>query len=505
MNTWRAGRLDLEAEIGELERRLDAMWRTAGPARLDLEMGIRDFGPIQDAQIRLRPLTVFIGPNGSGKSYAALLAHAAVSLLGSGPHAIVGAYRRGARAGAGGGRAGGARQALKAGGGRNEFLVTGRSLGALSRDAAGAIAAAFSGQVEKNFGARPSSLVRSGRSSARIEIPGVAKISIPRSGRGQAARLARPVSAAALREALAGEAGGGGVRAGSVDGTGLACTFSGAVDARSAYDRLLSRVVAAALGGHGHAVPAAASYLPASRGGIVQSYKAALSSAARGHARGQGHGDAPRMKAAVYEILASMLEMGGGKGHFSRAADELERGVLRGKISLRDTAGGLAPDIYYANRRKMPISQASSAASELAPVVLLLRHVMKKGDLLFIEEPESHMHPESQVAVAKCMVGLVRAGLNVAVTTHSTYIVERLSAYLRAGQMTAAERSRAGIGRGLYLEAGEIAPYLFDMRGNRTTVKAVENSPQEGISQEEFMRVNEALHEENIRADKFVG
>ena len=128
------------------------MGRTAGPARLDLEMGIRDFGPIRDAQIRLRPLTVFIGPNGSGKPYAALLAHAAVSLLGSGPHAVAGAYRRGA----GAGRTGGARQSLKAGGGRNEFLVTGRSLGALSRDAAGAIAAAFSGQVEKNFGVRPS-------------------------------------------------------------------------------------------------------------------------------------------------------------------------------------------------------------------------------------------------------------------------------------------------------------------------------------------------------------
>ena len=500
MNTRRAGRADLEAEIGELERRLGAMGRTAGPARLDLEMGIRDFGPIRDAHIRLRPLTVFIGPNGSGKSYAALLAHAAVSLLGSGPHAVAGAYRRGA----GAGRTGGARQSLKAGGGRNEFLVTGRSLGALSRDAAGAIAAAFSGQVEKNFGVRPSSLVRSGASSARIEIHGVAEMSIPRGGRGQAARLARPVSAAALRDALAGEAGGG-VRAGGGGGTEIACTFSGAVDARSAYDRLLSRAVAAALGGHGHAVPAAASYLPASRAGIAESYKALLSSVARSHAHGQGRGGAPRMKAAVYEILAAMMEMGGGKGDFSRAADELERDALRGKISLRDPAGGLAPDIYYANRRKMPISQASSAASELAPVVLLLRHVMKKGDLLFVEEPESHMHPESQVAVARCMVRLVRAGLNVAVTTHSTYIVERLSAYLRAGQMTATERSRAGISRGLYLEAGEVAPYLFDMRRGGTTVKAVEHSPQEGISQEEFMRVNEALHEENIRADKFVG
>ena len=41
--------------------------------RLDLKVGMKDFGPIAEGEIELKPLTVFIGPNNSGKSYAAML------------------------------------------------------------------------------------------------------------------------------------------------------------------------------------------------------------------------------------------------------------------------------------------------------------------------------------------------------------------------------------------------------------------------------------------------
>jgi predicted ATPase len=36
---------------------------------------IRDFGPIREGEIEIKPLTIFIGPNNSGKSYGAMLIH----------------------------------------------------------------------------------------------------------------------------------------------------------------------------------------------------------------------------------------------------------------------------------------------------------------------------------------------------------------------------------------------------------------------------------------------
>lgn len=509
MNRRRVGKRDLEKKISELEKKLAMLSIAIVPTKLDLELEVHDFGPIQDAHIRFRPLTVFIGPNNSGKSYAALLAHSAISLIRSGPRTVMNMFKQATGTGAIHGPANKYRPMLKAGAKKNEFLVTSRNLGALSRDAATVIAVALSEEIEKNFGADPCSLVRSGRSHASIKIPGVLQISIPRNRRKQPAPLDLSTNSTISREALMGKADDG-MKVKNGDGTALACTFVSetgtSVNAESAYDKILSRIIASIFNNHGYAVPTSTSYLPATRSGIMEAYKAILSFVTRSYADQRGVARiAPHMKAVDYEFVATMLEMGNKKGGFSMIANELENATLHGKIDIQYESNGFTPDIYYARQREMPIHQASSAVSELAPLVLFLRHVVKKGDLLIIEEPESHMHPKSQVELAKCIVRLVRAGLNVVVTTHSTYIVERLSAYLRAGQMTAAQRSMVGIDKGLYLKEDDIAPYLFDVKGNKTVVTGIDYSPREGISQEEFMKINEKLHEENIRADKFVG
>jgi len=43
--------------------------------KIALAVEAKDFGPISDGKITLKPLTLFIGPNNSGKSYAAMLVH----------------------------------------------------------------------------------------------------------------------------------------------------------------------------------------------------------------------------------------------------------------------------------------------------------------------------------------------------------------------------------------------------------------------------------------------
>ena len=46
------------------------------PKRDALQLQVSDFGPIVDATIELRPLTVFVGPSNTGKSYLAILIYA---------------------------------------------------------------------------------------------------------------------------------------------------------------------------------------------------------------------------------------------------------------------------------------------------------------------------------------------------------------------------------------------------------------------------------------------
>lgn len=48
-----------------------------GLAKQDaLELEVANFGPIVEAKIDLRPLTVFVGPSNTGKSYLAILIYA---------------------------------------------------------------------------------------------------------------------------------------------------------------------------------------------------------------------------------------------------------------------------------------------------------------------------------------------------------------------------------------------------------------------------------------------
>ena len=68
---------------------------TDSPAQNSLELEVKNFGPIVEAKIDLRPLTVFVGPSNTGKSYLAILIYALHQLFSGGarfnyaPHAFV--------------------------------------------------------------------------------------------------------------------------------------------------------------------------------------------------------------------------------------------------------------------------------------------------------------------------------------------------------------------------------------------------------------------------------
>ena len=91
---------------------------------------------------------------------------------------------------------------------------------------------------------------------------------------------------------------------------------------------------------------------------------------------------------------------------------DLEHTVLKGAIQVEDT-GSSYPRFDFEPRGwsdPLPLMRASSMVSELAPVVLYLRHLVQPGDVLIIEEPESHLHPAMQVEFTRQLAGLVRLG-----------------------------------------------------------------------------------------------
>lgn len=92
----------------------------------------------------------------------------------------------------------------------------------------------------------------------------------------------------------------------------------------------------------------------------------------------------------------------------------------RGAIRLRSKARG-------ARRFDIPLHLASSSARGLSDFYFFLKHAAVEGQLLFVDEPESHLDVSNQIRLARLVSRLVRSGLRVLVTTHSDYLVKELN------------------------------------------------------------------------------
>ncbi len=100
----------------------------------------------------------------------------------------------------------------------------------------------------------------------------------------------------------------------------------------------------------------------------------------------------------------------------------------RDAISFRSKARG---------KRKfdIPLHLASSSARGLADLYFYLRHKAARGDLLIIDEPESHLDTGNQILLARILARFVRAGIKVLVTTHSDYLVKEINNLIMLSQL----------------------------------------------------------------------
>lgn len=78
-------------------------------------------------------------------------------------------------------------------------------------------------------------------------------------------------------------------------------------------------------------------------------------------------------------------------------------------------------------RFDIPIHIASSSARGLSDLYFFLKHDARQGQLLIIDEPESHLDTENQIRMARLIARAIHAGLRVMLTTHSDYLVKEIN------------------------------------------------------------------------------
>jgi hypothetical protein len=198
-----------------------------------------------------------------------------------------------------------------------------------------------------------------------------------------------------------------------------------------------------------------------------------------------------------------MIEMNPTKsGEFADEAAEVEDRILLGEMRLQDGRGTSTEPVYHTSSGDYPLARASSMVSELAPVVLYLRHLLRRNEILIIEEPEASLHPGAQIAFARILVHLVNKGLQVVVATHSEFFLQRINNAIVASGMSADDAAEAGFNPGDTLSGDHVAAYYFDPSSRGTTVNELMVDTVNGISESSFSAVSERLYDEVIALDR---
>ena len=248
--------------------------------------------------------------------------------------------------------------------------------------------------------------------------------------------------------------------------------------------------------------PEAAYYLPAARSGIMQSHGVIASSLIENATR-LGLERFPAipafsgMIADFLKLIVSYDERNRLSYEMRRIAKALENEVLQGEIKVTRPAPEGYPEFLYRPKKTtetLRLSQSSSMVSELAPLVLFLRGIVKPGDLLIIEEPESHLHPDAQTAIARTLARLVREGVRLVITTHSDWLLQQLGNLIREGEANKQKNQTPTSDNWLVKE--EVGTWRFH---RDEPVKEISFDRIEGIEPPDYEGVSDKLYDSAIR------
>lgn len=163
------------------------------------------------------------------------------------------------------------------------------------------------------------------------------------------------------------------------------------------------------------------------------------------------------------------------KSSYTDFANEIERDLLSGTVSV-----GKEGDVQFLPGSKkegtdavLPIRMTSSAVKTLSGLVIYLKHLAHKGDVLIVDEPEMNLHPDNQRRLARIFARMVNKGIRLVISTHSDYIIREFNNLIMAGALPLVEKGvieSVGYTDDELLDKSRMQSFLFnfDNQGNVT-------------------------------------
>lgn len=133
----------------------------------------------------------------------------------------------------------------------------------------------------------------------------------------------------------------------------------------------------------------------------------------------------PKYFLDLRELLFSRFEKGEKEPFIEQCANDLQKS-LNGKFNTDSY------DLSFETNQGQTINKTlvSFGMTNLGILQAVLnRNIINKGSFVFIDEPESNLHPEWQAVLADILVKLAENGVFVVMTTHSSDMLKALDFY----------------------------------------------------------------------------
>lgn len=237
-------------------------------------------------------------------------------------------------------------------------------------------------------------------------------------------------------------------------------------------------------------------YLPASRSGIyagMSSFSPILALLAQNRSSIRGSIQIPSISEPIsdyYMALSTIKE--NAHDDFKDCTDEIEQNILNGDVQFDFNRKTI---LYHpaGTDLSLEMNDASSMVSEIAPIIAFLKYIitglnrtthsklkkLNKNSILFIEEPEAHLHPANQISLLKSFVKLSHLNVQLIMASHSNYIFNQLNNMVMDQQ----------------LDQTSYLPILMREQ-NHTTISEYMNMDEFGVDDENFADVSSQLMEE---------
>ncbi|TAE45351.1 MAG: hypothetical protein EAZ44_03480 [Cytophagia bacterium] len=211
---------------------------------------------------------------------------------------------------------------------------------------------------------------------------------------------------------------------------------------------------------------------------------------------------------ADYFIDLSTIDKNNINKEFEDIIRLIQNNILKGNIEYNEKTKKI---LYKPEgiELELNLSEASSMVAELSPLVLYMRHILnnkyssnkannffahfeninndnkKKNqnyDILFIEEPEAHLHPEMQVELLNIFAKLSALNLKIFITSHSNYMFNKLNNLLIKKE----------------IDKNKVMVYHLIKTQEGTRVDTEMVVTEEGVNDYNFQDVSEKLYMERL-------